>query len=161
MRVRELFNEGSGAVYAGLLAIYTGLSGYYTGSEGVGEPVNNSQLTVQNTMTTYEKYLQLQHLSYDTNYHAIMLVYCGPYILGLSEYCEINHSREQAVFRPGSEEEAPINNSQSTVQNTMMTYEEYLTMADLADNMLYWDLMSAYEPYILSLSDDEESELSG
>ena len=43
----------------------------------------------------------------------------------------------------------------------MITYEEYLTMADLADNMLYWDLMSAYEPYISSLSDHEESDLSG
>ena len=32
-------------------------------------------------MISYEYYLQIKHLSYDTNYHAIMLKYCGPYIL--------------------------------------------------------------------------------
>ena len=82
-------------------------------------------------MTTYEKYLQLQYLSYDTNYHAIMLVYCGPYILGLSEYCELDHSRQQAAFHTGSQGDIPVNKSQLTVQNLFIYLFIYSSRSEI------------------------------
>ena len=80
-------------------------------------------------MTTYEKYLQLQHLSYDTRYQAIMLVYCGPYILGLSEIYKSDDCEQMPRCREGVQ----IDLSDLTVDANDNTKTFHLTSSEVSN----------------------------